>query len=168
MKEKETELTKEQLILMDTLVYLGDENEVQGQKISDVVDRLLEDNGKELDKNRRKDTGKYPGQLSREEWIHTLNLIKQDKTLMSMEIVDIEEDKSTGFKAMTIAKNQNDKKGASVIFRGTTGDVEWVDNAEGGYQEQTRLQKKALDYINRLGGMGYSDVTTSGHSKEAN
>ena len=144
MKEKTTELTKEQLILMYTLVYLSDKEEVEGKKISDVVEDLLKDDPlkkgeKILDSNKNPKTGKYPGQLSREEWIHTLNLIKQDKTLMSMEIVDIEEDKSTGFKAMTIAKNQNDKKGASVIFRGTTGDVEWVDNAEGGYRAQTRL-----------------------------
>lgn len=70
-------------------------------------------------------------------------------------------------KIMVFTKGDS-KKDSFVIFRGTAGDKEWADNAEGGYQEQTRLQKKALDYINRLGGMGYSDVTTSGHSKEAN
>ncbi len=33
MKDKTGELTQEQLILLDTLVYLHDENQIKGQKI---------------------------------------------------------------------------------------------------------------------------------------
>ena len=55
-----------------------------------------------------------------------------------------------------------------VVFRGTGGTKEaWIDNFEGAYYEDTRIQQLAGDFIESECGI-YKDIVVTGHSKGGN
>ncbi len=55
-----------------------------------------------------------------------------------------------------------------VVFRGTGGTKEaWVDNFEGAYADDTRIQKVADDFVRYECGI-YEDIVVTGHSKGGN
>lgn len=59
-------------------------------------------------------------------------------------------------------------KNPCVVFRGTGGTKEaWTDNFEGAFEEDTRLQKVAEDFIKNECAI-YSDIVVTGHSKGGN
>ncbi len=63
--------------------------------------------------------------------------------------------------------NEKDKDPV-VAFRGTGGTSEaWSDNFEGAYEETTRIQKVADDFIRNECGV-YEDIVVTGHSKGGN
>lgn len=63
---------------------------------------------------------------------------------------------------------ENDGK-AIVIFRGTEGMAELLDNGQGLYETDTNAQQHAMDYINMLHDeYGYESISVSGHSKGGN
>ena len=59
----------------------------------------------------------------------------------------------------------DDPEHAVVVFRGTSGKDEWIDNAIGLGVSDTERQKAALDYIENL---PYDSITVAGHSKGGN
>ena len=62
---------------------------------------------------------------------------------MNLHVAKIKETKS-GMKAMVLVENPKDKTSATVIFRGTSCDKEWLDNGQGGYLSDTEGQKQSL------------------------
>ncbi len=55
-----------------------------------------------------------------------------------------------------------------VVFRGTGGTAEaWRDNFEGAFEEDTKIQKIADDFLGYECG-GYEDIVVTGHSKGGN
>ena len=64
-------------------------------------------------------------------------------------------------KAMVVLSDPKDKTSATVIFRGTSTDPEWDDNAKCGYMEDTPGQLEALGFINKLSREGYRNITVS-------
>lgn len=63
---------------------------------------------------------------------------------------------------------ENDGK-AIVIFRGTEGMAELLDDGQGLYETDTNAQQHAMDYINMLHDeYGYESISVSGHSKGGN
>lgn len=69
-------------------------------------------------------------------------------------------------KAICYADEKNEN--AVVAFRGTGGSTNaWVDNFEGGYEEDSSMQKLAADFVRNECAI-YSDITVTGHSKGGN
>lgn len=55
-----------------------------------------------------------------------------------------------------------------VVFRGTGGSNEaWSDNFEGGFEEDTKMQRLCADFVKNECGM-YKDIMVTGHSKGGN
>lgn len=173
------ELSENQLILLDNLIYLNDVANKNNRTVGDIVDSLLHGGG--LDKSKTIKDGKeaYPGQMSRGEWETILKAIEKDKDLTSLKlkhgVVGTTYDTKgnpvrgsdgrileTGNRSATFVDPQGN---ATVVFRGTSGDYEWHDNGTGGYLSDTDMQKAALDYINSL---PYNNITVTGHSKGGN
>ncbi|RRJ66920.1 DUF2974 domain-containing protein [Paenibacillus oralis] len=181
------ELSESQLILLDNLIYLDGVANRNGKTVKVIVNDLLKGG---LDKNRTVKDGivSYPGQMSREEWITVLQAIKKDPQLMNLKVKHGEVgnvyDKSgnlitdghgkpleVGARMATFVETGTDEAGkpivkeATVVFRGTSGDLEWHDNGTGGYLTDTEMQQRALAYIEKL---PYSNITVTGHSKGGN
>lgn len=177
------ELTADQLILLDNLIYLKDVANKDNMFVGDIIEDLLKKGGG-LDKSRNpKHAGtvkEYPAMMSRPEWEKILNAIKNDKELTSLMVThgdpgylyDKQGRKLTdnhgtplesGSRVATFVNLKT--KEATVIFRGTAGDYEWYDNGQGGYLSETKQQKEALQYIE---GLPYDNITVSGHSKGGN
>lgn len=82
---------------------------------------------------------------------------------ISKEIRDIE-DEDDSVPAICFSA-PSDRDNAVVVFKGTSGQDEWVDNALGLGAADTERQKDALEYIEDL---PYDNITVAGHSKGGN
>ena len=161
------ELSENELILLDNLVYLKfkDDYADGDVKISTIVDDLKKKNGLDASKNSK---GEYPGMMSKGEWKRIIKNISNNPKLMNLHVAKIKETKS-GMKAMVVVGDKKDITSATVIFRGTTCDEEWMDNAKGGFMADTPGQIEALEFINNISKYyGYKNMTVSGHSKGGN
>ena len=178
-KNDSKELTDAQLIILDDFSYLKFSEDFKGQSVRDVVNYMLSDKGLEHNQDKEKigTIGEYPGAKTKEQWIKSLNIIKNDPALMNLKIADIYHDKAyqedntkngTGARMLVFSHDLNDKKNATVIFRGTATDPEWGDNADIGRLSDTEHNKQALNWINELARNGYTNMTVSGHSKDEN
>lgn len=170
------ELSESQLILLDNLIYLKGVANSRDKTVGEIVDDLLNNNKLSLSKDPR--TGKYPGSMSRDEWIGILKNIERDPQLKGLTVLHgdpgfvydengkIVQHKQTplevGARMATFVDLETDE--AVVVFRGTSGDAEWHDNGTGGYLTDTEMQQRALAYIEQL---PYNNITVTGHSKEA-
>src|SRR5699024_6249914 len=95
-----------------------------------------------------------------EKWAAIIRQIKNDADLYSLDIVDKDDS------VPALCFNDPDDPGhAVVVFRGTSGKDEWIDNAIGLGVSDTERQKAALDYIENL---PYDNITVAGHSKGGN
>ena len=162
------ELTENELILLDNLVYLKmDDKYINGgYAVSDIINEFTK-NPKLLDESKN-DKGKYPGMMSKGEWKRIIKNISNNPKLMNLHVAKIKETKS-GMKAMVLVGDKKDITSATVIFRGTTCDDEWMDNAKGGFMADTPGQIEALEFINNISKYyGYKNMTVSGHSKGGN
>lgn len=171
------ELSESQLILLDNLIYLKGVANSRDKTVGEIVDDLLNNNKLSLSKDPR--TGKYPGSMSRDEWIGILKNIERDPQLKGLTVLHgdpgfvydengkIVQHKQTplevGARMATFVDLETDE--AVVVFRGTSGDAEWHDNGTGGYLSDTEMQKRALEYVESL---PYSNITVTGHSKGGN
>ena len=173
------ELSKDQLILLDNLIYLNGVANRNGKTVKFIVNDLLHRGGLKDSETIKNGVVEYPGQMSEKEWLSILRAIEQDPQLMNLTL----EHGNVGNvydKNGNIIVNQNGKalevgarmatfvdsdKNATVVFRGTAGDYEWHDNGTGGYLSDTEMQKQALKYIE---GLPYNNITVTGHSKGGN
>ena len=145
------ELNENELVLLDNLVYLRTDNNYSNSNgqhtVSDIINNFMNNSKKIEDTKNRK--GEYPAQMSKAEWQNILVNISKNDRLMNLRIDRIVEN-SDGMKAMVLVENPKDKTSATVIFRGTTCDKEWLDNGQGGYLSDTEGQKQSLQLINSL------------------
>ncbi|WP_435924237.1 Mbeg1-like protein [Paenibacillus sp. DYY-L-2] len=171
-------LNDSQLILLDNLIYLKNVANRNDISVGEIVRDLIE---KDLDLSKDQKTDKYPGSMSRTEWIDILKAIEQDPQLTNLTVqygdsgyvydqsgrIVLDADRKTpleaGARTATFVDLETEE--AVVVFRGTSGDLEWHDNGTGGYLSDTEMQKRALDYIESL---PYDNLTVTGHSKGGN
>lgn len=173
------ELTDSQLILLDNLIYLNDVANQNGETVENIVKYLLHQDG--LDKSKTEDDDgniHYPGSMERWEWEDILRAIEKDPQLCELKLRygRIGEVYDNNGKPITkkgvklevgdrMATFVDPKGNATVVFRGTAGDMEWHDNGTGGYLSDTEMQQIALEYIESL---PYTNITVTGHSKGGN
>lgn len=149
-----SELTYEELILLDNLIYLQ-LDAVENEELMKIVDRLIiSDRFDEIETCSIK--------MSKEEWRKVLLQIKNKPNLIELRVTNID-NKYT--KSMKFACFLDKKDNATVVFRGTVTEDEWEDNGHGAYEYDTNEQIDALNYINNL---QFKDIVVTGHSKGGN
>ena len=155
-------LTDEQLMLLEQLTYLTDDvADAAGVLLGpyDSVEDLLQQFDEEA-LQKLEDSGKTFNYTGAEKWAAIIRQIKNDADLYSLDIVD----KDDSVPALCF-NDPDDPEHAVVVFRGTSGKDEWIDNAIGLGVSDTERQKAALDYIENL---PYDSITVAGHSKGGN
>lgn len=155
-------LTDEQLMLLEQLTYLTDDVADAAEVLLgpyDSVEDLLQQFDEEA-LQKLEDSGKTFNYTGAEKWAAIIRQIKNDADLYSLDIVDKDDS------VPALCFNDPDDPGhAVVVFEGTSGQDEWIDNAIGLGVSDTERQKDALDYIEDL---PYDDITVAGHSKGGN
>ena len=158
------------------MIYLN--NAVNQDTVYDAVNNFIDSDGNIIDSNFEltKVNGSYAAEMSNEEWRQILLLIKNDPDLMKLKIqygqdVDPYLEKLGGTRmAFFVDPNVQpgcDKPDAVVVFRGTYGISEWIDDANGYYYPETDSQNEALAYVQRYGNH-YANLIATGHSKGGN
>jgi len=121
--------------------------------------------------------GHLPNDMDKDDWDKVLYGIINDPYLCGLKVVnyvDINERHKAsdmvlpGHRAICLMDGQHN---AVVIFRGTCGDKEWLDNAYGLVVSDSRQQVISSDYVRRMRedeGLGIRHLTVAGHSKGGN
>ena len=151
-------LTDEQIMLLEQLTYLTDDvADAAGVLLGpyDSVENLLQqfddDALQRLEDPGNPDSTKdYAGG---KKWAAIIRQIKSDPDLYSLDIVN----KDDSVPAICF-NDPDDPEHAVVVFRGTSGKDEWIDNAIGLGVSDTERQKAALDYIENL---PYDSITVA-------
>lgn len=160
------QLRDEELLFLSNLMHIRNEKEFQdiwtkenlknkssiGEMLADIdINKLLTDYA---------DTT-FDGEISGVEWAQMLIAIRQNETLCSLQLEDLERDDK---KALSVCLKDPKTNQRYVVFRGTAAG-EWPDNFEGGYLADTEQQRRALAFVNRQQG---DQITVVGHSKGGN
>ncbi len=113
-----------------------------------------------------------PCEMTREDWNKVLQDILDDAALSDLHIVLYEDvtqfqpDVLPGQRAVCF---MDTARNAYVVFRGTCGDEEWLDNADGLVQSDTVQQKAALRFVVKVKEqLSPNTLTVAGHSKGGN
>ena len=161
-------LSDEQLMLLEQLTYLDkkffEEIKMDYKKtnnsVSDFLAKFDDEALKKLEKHGTIEDTYTQGS----EWAAVIRAIKEDEDLMNLKIAG-EPWISKGKTAAICFIDPEEPDKSIVAFRGTLDGYEWEDNVQGLNRADTKCQKKALDYIEKL---PYSDITVVGHSKGGN
>lgn len=150
-------LTNEQLLMLDTLIYV-DRKYLEGKDtVSSIIDAFEKDNFQSDNASMNSD-----------EWKTLVNNIRSQPDLMNYKITNFKEDNVTGMRAACFVDDKSNPSDVNVVFRGTSCDYEWRDNGHGAYMTDTTVQKEAALYVKGLP-KGYgNDITVTGHSKGGN
>ncbi|MCL2077758.1 MAG: DUF2974 domain-containing protein [Oscillospiraceae bacterium] len=110
-----------------------------------------------------------PCMMTRSEWEGVAESIIADFALGALFIIKQINDEKTGHRAFCFTC-ENSPDSAYVIFRGTSGDGEWADNAEGMFVAETPSQKAALDFVKEVRNSfpNIKELCVAGHSKGGN
>ncbi len=155
-------LTDEQIMLLEQLTYLTDDVAAAAEVVLGPYDSV-EDLLQQFDDDaleRLENSGKSFNYTGADKWAAIIRQIKDDPDLYSLDIVN----KDDSVPAMCF-NDPDDPEHAVVVFKGTSGQDEWVDNAIGLGTSDTERQKNALEYIENL---PYDNITVAGHSKGGN
>lgn len=117
-----------------------------------------------FDINKLYSQGAISCNISEKEAVQFLNALESDEKLSGLRNLKcLEED---DIRAVCFGNGEKDQ--SCVIFRGTGGTYNaWYDNVTGEYEEDTKLQRAAADFVrNELN--EYENITVSGHSKGGN
>ncbi len=117
-------------------------------------------------------TENLPCEMTKDDWMRVINSILDDDNLSRLYIVDFEDisverfDVLPGHRAFCFMDMEDN---AYVIFRGTSGDLEWADNGHGMIQSDTIQQEYSLKYAVRIRERFKPKIlTVAGHSKGGN
>ncbi len=156
--------SQKELLLLSNYIYIS--ASLSEGTIKNTIDKYRDINGRFTD---RSISGAAVG--------NSLNN-KEIKTIFSE--IDKEIKQNPEFGDLSVSKKVNDrdiraicftdKSGNNpvVVFRGTGGTQgAWIDNFEGAYEEDTRIQKKAEKFI-KNDCNDYNNITVTGHSKGGN
>lgn len=117
----------------------------EGEKVKQSVKALLPKLYQEVNTEKE-----LPCSMTKQQWITVLDSINGDSLLLSLIVADKQETKEDtkeyrkGQRAVCFADS---RERMYVIYRGTHGDSEWLDNAEGMLVSDTIQQKAALNYL---------------------
>lgn len=166
------ELTKEQVLLLNNLMYLSDTEPLKNIVKSDAT--TIEDFIGTISINKIQDNKDYGSYMTGKDWKNLINAIKSDDQLMNMQIVETHVDNGkNGGDGISAVFVQPETKEAVVAFRGTSKN-EWKDNFTGGGPTDaadgvsTFQQENALEWYQSLDLSKYETVTVTGHSKGGN
>ncbi len=156
------QLDGNQLERLCSLVYLDRIIDKNIGNVGNVIQYIL---AKDLNKN-------LPCEMTKSEWEQLLNAILYDNCMSTLQVTlfeDVtksEKDVLQGHRAVCFT----DLVGRCyVIFRGTYGDVEWFDNADGMLDADTVQQKAAFRFVKRVkDNLHPSYLAVAGHSKGGN
>ena len=162
------QLTTEQVLLLNNLMYMGNESPFadlkKGANLGEVINRI--DTGQF---NLDQDYGSF---MTGKDWKNILQAVKADEELMNLTIVTSYSDNNNkGGYGMLFANESSGE--AIVVFKGT-GTGEWPDNFQGGGATDrldgvsTPQQEDALAWYESLDLETYDTVTVTGHSKGGN
>lgn len=121
------------------------------------------------------DNGKLPGEISKKEFDNIIKTVhKRSKIFKSIKILDIENNicgnKNGTDRVVNVLFSYFDT--LIFVFKGTSGSLEWVDNAIGACENVTDTQQQiaALKYFDDsiLKFSKYKNIIVSGHSKGGN
>ncbi len=155
-------LTDEQIMLLEQLTYLTDDVAAAAGVVLGPYDSV-EDLLQQFDDDaleRLENSGKTFNYTSADKWAAIIRQIQSDPDLYSLDIVN----KDDSVPALCF-NDPDDPEHAVVVFKGTSGQDEWIDNAIGLGTSDTERQKAALEYIENL---PYDSITVAGHSKGGN
>lgn len=165
------QLSTEQVLLLNNLMYLDspfnciDGKNANYENVGDWINSI--------DLNRIDSNANY-NFTSGEEWKNIVNAVKNDKTLMGLEIVATHRDVGeTGGGGLSAVFKNPETNEAIVTFKGTAAE-EWKDDFVGGGYTQTtdgvstEQQLNALEWYQSLDKSDYSSITITGHSKGGN
>lgn len=166
------ELTKEQVLLLNNLMYVGGNKPFQS--ITKTDQKTVGDYIDEIPINEIQDNKDYGSYMTGKDWKNLINAIKSDDQLMNMQIVETHVDNGkNGGDGISAVFVQPETKEAVVAFRGTSKN-EWKDNFTGGGPTDaadgvsTFQQENALEWYQSLDLSKYETVTVTGHSKGGN
>lgn len=170
VKSNGINLTDEEILILNNLTYLFEK--LPSSKINDLTSKRLP--VKDLIKEssfqtvrKKQETTIWDGGISGKEWADMIDEINNNPKFDEI-IVGGVSSKNNGVGAIYFT--DRDEKNAIVVFGGT-GDKEWLDNFEGGYLSDTKAQKEALEWFEKLTnrkGEKFEYITLSGHSKGGN
>lgn len=113
-----------------------------------------------------------PGAMTIRQWGAVIDSVLADPLLCSLTIADFKDVTATtkevlaGHRAVCFSDAFHH---AYVVFRGTSGDEEWLDNAKGMILAETIQQKAAASYLPELKQKyAFQVMITAGHSKGGN
>ena len=159
------ELTQEQLLLLDNLMYIKDIT--YSTKYKSVGDFIRKYKAGKIELTDTNLSGGFEKDEKTIKRMHDILMaIDADQQLKDLKI----ETSIDGTVRATCFTQYDESKenvvGHIVAFRGTGGIYEaWKDNFEGMYEIETEAQKQAAQFIKDL---GYTDITVTGHSKGGN
>lgn len=167
----ELQIDHQRAMLLSAIVYQNDMISQQTRgSLGDIVRYIAEFSlsGNEV-------FGALPCEMTREEWQVILNGILADPQLCSLRIaktVDVTEQNASqfphilpGHRAVCFLNHTQ----AVVVFRGTSGDHEWYDNAQGMIQSDTMQQLAARQFVlEARAELEIEHMTVVGHSKGGN
>ena len=158
------DLTQEQLLLLDNLMYVSDIANGKYNTIGEFIKTYK--SGKIVLSDSNLSGGFESDENSIQNMKNVLDAISNDPELRNLRIIDsIDGDVRATCFAQTDSTTGN-VKGHVVAFRGTGGIYNaWKDNFEGLYEADTDAQLTAKKFIEKL---GYNDITVTGHSKGGN
>lgn len=166
------ELTKEQVLLLNNLMYLSDTEPLKNIVKSDAA--TIEDFIGTISINEIQDNKDYGSYMTGKDWKNLINAVKSDDQLMNMQIVETHVDNDpNGGGGISAVFVHPETKEAVVAFRGTS-EHEWKDNFTGGGPTDTVdgvstfQQENALNWYQSLDLSKYETVTVTGHSKGGN
>lgn len=147
------ELNEQQLVLLNSLVYLN-ANYSPKASVGSIVTQLLQEGI--LD---HMDIG---GGMTKEDARDMLQEIAKDETLCALKI---DSSVNTEIRGVCFVSPENE---AVIVYRGTGPYyAAWDDNCQGGYLSDTDMQQEALEFAQNCA-QRYDDITVSGHSKGGN
>lgn len=163
-------ISAEQQALLMTLIYFDDvANRKNGTTIETIISKIQ---AKGIERYA-KDADGLPGCMNQEEWKDCFNRIMADPELRKMTIQNSSEVAGgypDDFRGVSFVSGTTENPSDVVIvFRGTEGALQWGDDVEGAFVEDTIYQMAALNYVESLPNYPESThVAITGHSKGGN
>lgn len=151
------------------LVYLDDILNYSGKDLSFAINSMIQ----KIENNAIQD---LPCEMTKQEWLDVLYSIKNDSAFHPMIIRLIQEISTdshnvyAGHRVVCFTDHRQDPlSNAYIVFRGTHGDREWLDNARGMVQADTIQQKASLAFVTYVNQeLTPKSIAVAGHSKGGN
>lgn len=167
------QLTTEQILLLNNLMYANNEEPLE--KISNSDAKTVAEFVNNIDTSKLDGSTNYGSYLTGDDWNKIITAVKNDPQLMNLEIAathvaDEDNGGGGGTSALFVDPSTNE---AIVTFRGTASH-EWKDNFVGGGPTSaedgvsTSYQENAYEWYQTLELGQYDTITVTGHSKGGN